>query len=513
MSVKSNMALASILAHHEESIIDAWVRGLHESKSARYRGRPLEELYVTVSQANAGNYAVLVDDDYTLINRHIEWISKLRLDGGFSLSEVQHAYELYRSILVPILLQELSASELSATIEKLNECLFTTVTRFSDYFQSLHEARIREHAADLEKKVEERTKELAESESKYRVLVEEIDDGYFVVQDGAIVFANPAYCELHGYTNGEIIGRPYTELISPRSLPTVARLYQKRMAGAKSKDLYAYLRRDKAGRSRPTENKVKRITYDGRPAVAGICRDITERMETEERIREAERFAYIGKLTTSLAHEIRNPLCSVKLNSQILLKNTAFDGNNKRRMEIVVHEISRLERILDEMLDYAKPLSLKMQTGSLKKLIDSCLDTLDVRIREKEIDIKKRYSDHRLRRLVFDGEKMEQALINILINSVDALDKGGVIEITSKVAKENGTSLRIEICDNGPGICPEDLPFVFDPFFSRKKGGTGLGLGNVKKIVEAHGGRVDLVPGKPKGTVLGLTLPVKEDLP
>ncbi|MGA3173936.1 MAG: ATP-binding protein [Syntrophorhabdales bacterium] len=506
------MPLSSILKKHRDEIIGEWVRRLHDTVSARYNERPLEELKVTVSVANNANHAVLVHDDYSLLNGHIEWISNLRLYGGFSLSEVQNAYELYRSILVPILLGELSGEELLATIRKLNECLFYTITRFSNYFQSLHEAHIREHARDLEKKVEERTRELAESESKYRVLVEEISDGYFVVQDGVIVFANRAYCDLHGYSLKEIIGKPYTELIAPRSLPAVARLYKKRMAGAEAKDLYAYFRRDKSGRSRPTENKVKSIPYDGHPAVAGICRDITERMETEKRMREAERFAYIGKLTTSLAHEIRNPLCSVKLNSQILLKNTAFDGNDKRRLEIVVHEISRLERILDEMLDYAKPLNLKMQPGSLKKIIDSCLDTMEVRIREKGIEVKRRYSDHRVRRLLFDGEKIEQALINVLINCLDALEKGGSIEINTKVVSDNGMSLRLEISDNGPGIPSEDLPFVFDPFFSRKKGGTGLGLGNVKKIVEAHGGRVDLVPRKPTGTILGLTLPMKEVL-
>ncbi len=178
-----------------------------------------------------------------------------------------------------------------------------------------------------------------------------------------------------------------------------------------------------------------------------------------------------------------------------------------------MHEISRLERILDEMLDYAKPLSLKMQMGSLRKIIDSCLETIDVRIREKGIEVKKRYSDRRMGRLLFDGEKMEQAMINILINAVDAIQKGGVIEITSKTDARKRCVARIEICDNGQGIPAEDLPFVFDPFFSRKKGGTGLGLVNVKKIVEAHGGRVDLVPRKPKGTILGFTLPVKEELP
>ncbi|HUJ68916.1 MAG TPA: RsbRD N-terminal domain-containing protein, partial [Syntrophorhabdales bacterium] len=120
------MALASILREHEDAIVKEWIRRLHESTSQRYGDRPLEELHATVSMANAGSHAVLVNNDYSLINRHIEWITRLRLEGGFSLSEVQSAYELYRTILVPILLKELSGNELLATMNKLNECLFYT---------------------------------------------------------------------------------------------------------------------------------------------------------------------------------------------------------------------------------------------------------------------------------------------------------------------------------------------------------------------------------------------------
>jgi PAS domain S-box-containing protein len=505
------MPLASILRKHQPDIISEWIRRLHESVAARYRQRPFDELFVTVSRANQANYAVLVDEDYSLINAHIEWITRLRLEGGFSLSEVQHAYELYRTTLTPILLKELRGDELVNTMERLNECLFYTITRFSNYFQSLHEEQIRTHAENLERDVAERTRELAESESKYRVLAEEISDGYFVNQKGRIVFANQAFCDLHGYTPQEMAGMPYTETIAPRSLTAVRRLYEKRMAGEDSRDLYTYLRRHRNGKAIPTENKVKRILYQGDYAVAGICRDITERMKIEKRIREAERFAYIGKLTTSLAHEIRNPLCSVKMNSQILLKNTGFKGNDKRRMEIVVNEISRLERILDEMLDFAKPLNLRMQRGSIAKVIDSCLETMEVRIGEKGVGIKRAYSNHRLRSLVFDEEKMEQAIINVLINSIDALGPGGTIEIATKVLGEKEKSLRLEITDDGPGISAEDLLYVLDPFFSGKKKGTGLGLANVKKIMEAHGGRVDVASKEPAGTMLRLTLPVAKE--
>ena len=142
------------------------------------------------------------------------------------------------------------------------------------------------------------------------------------------------------------------------------------MAGKDAKDLYIYFRRHKNGNIFPTENKVKRIFYQGEYAVAGICRDITERVETERRIRESERLAHIGKLTTSLAHEIRNPLSSVKMNSQIILKKLRFDGNDKRRMEIIVHEISRLERILDEMLDFARPVKLNLKPLLIRHIID-----------------------------------------------------------------------------------------------------------------------------------------------
>lgn len=504
------MPLASILRKHREAIVNEWVRRLHGSVSRRYSERPVDELLHTVSMADAGNRAVLLNNDYSLINRHIEWITGFRLEGGFSLSEVQNAYELYRTILVPILLGELSDEELTATMNKLNECLFYTITRFSDYFQSLHEGQIRAYARDLEREVENRTGELAESESKYRVLVEEINDGYFVNQNGLIVFANQAFCDLHGYTLEEMIGRVYTDIIAERSLGGVRRLYERRVAGETSKDQYIYLRLHKNGDALPTENRVKGIIYRGAYAIAGICRDITERMKAEKRIRESERFAHIGKLTASLAHEIRNPLCSVKLNSQILLKSAGFKGNDQRRVEIIVHETSRLERILDEMLDFAKPLEIRLQPGSIKETIDSCLRTMDVRIREKDIRIRRRYSNHRLRPVLFDGEKMEQALINVLINSIDAVDKGGVIRIATRVIADKDKSLIVEISDDGIGIGPEDLPYIFDPFFSSKKKGTGLGLVNVKKIVEGHGGRVEVAARKPKGTLLRLMLPVKE---
>ncbi len=502
------MGLPEILKNFRSQIIGEWVNRLHHSVSERYAERPVAELYATVAAANDAIFEALLNDDNSRVDAHIEWITRIRLEGGFSLSEVQNAYELYRTTVMPILLKNLSGKELLRALEKTNACLLYTIKKFSNYYQSLHEKEIRDHAEVLEQEVENRTRELGESESKYRVLVEEINDGYFVNQAGHIVFANQAFCDLHGYTPEEIIGKPYTEIIASRSLPMVQRLYEKRMAGENSDDLYVYLRRHKNGDTIPTENKVKRILYQGEYAVAGICRDITERMETEKRIRESERLAHIGKLTTSLAHEIRNPLSSVKMNSQIILKNTDLDGNDKRRMEIIVHEISRLERILDEMLDFARPIRLNLQPLAVNTVMDACIDAMDARIREKGIRVVRRY-ERSLPLVALDQEKMEQGVINILLNAIDALPEGGKIIVATGQSGGKARALSIEISDDGPGVSAEDIPFVFDPFFSNKKKGTGLGLSNVKRIIEAHGGKGAISLVKPHGTRVTLTIPIR----
>ncbi len=490
-------------------MIEEWVRCLRTGASDRYRDRPLDELIITVAAAYDAEYAVLVHHDFSKIDCHIEWITNIRLQGGFSLSEVQHAYELCRTVLLPVLVKELKGEALLVALERLNESLFYTITKFSNYFQSLHEGQIKGYAQNLEVEVEKRTKELAESEAKYRVLIEDINDGYFVNQKGTIVFANRAFCDLHGLLPQETIGKPYTDLVALKSLPAVRRLYEGRLAGEDSDDLYTYFRRHKDGSSLPTENKVKRILYQGSPAVAGICRDITGRMETERRIRESERFAHVGKLTTSLAHEIRNPLSSVKMNIQIFLKNMRLNGNDKRRMEIILNETSRLERILDEMLDFARPVRLNLEPASMNEIIDSCLEMLEAKIREKSIAVVKRYS-RSIPHVPVDHEKIEQAIINILLNSVEALPDNGRIEVTTKQSLKDRKAVRIEISDNGPGISSSDLPYVFDPFFSNKKKGTGLGLSNVKKIIEAHGGAESLVLRKPKGVRFAFIIPFKE---
>jgi signal transduction histidine kinase len=228
----------------------------------------------------------------------------------------------------------------------------------------------------------------------------------------------------------------------------------------------------------------------------------------ERRISESERLAHIVQLTTSLAHEIRNPLSSIKMSIQMALKSADIGGNGRRIMEISATEISRLEHILTEMLDFARPVTLKLEPGSIIEVINSCLRLLNVKIRDKKLRVEKKLL-RGIQPVLMDREKMEQAIINVLLNAIEVLPIEGKISIAARYRGYPEQAIALYFTDNGPGASEEDLPYIFDPFFSRKTKGTGLGLFNVKRLVEAHGGTV-AAKRINNGFSMRLTLPIKE---
>jgi len=191
---------------------------------------------------------------------------------------------------------------------------------------------------------------------------------------------------------------------------------------------------------------------------------------------------------------------------QMLLKNPAFTGKEKRRLEILSEEFSRLDRIVTEMLDFARPIKFEFKPASITHIIESCLEILDTKILEKGIIVKKSYQ-RGVKDVLIDAEKMEQAIINLLLNSLEAIQETGQITITVKSHKSNEGFVVVELSDNGQGIGIDDLPYVFDPFFSKKAKGTGLGLANTKKIIEAHGGSIGIARSEPQGIRIYFTVP------
>lgn len=496
---------------NRSKIIEEWARRLNTEVGEQYARRPIEELYGTCTEALDANFYVIAYDDFSRIDQFIDRITRIRLEAGFLLSDVQKAFELYRSIVIPLLAKETNIEEFQDNINKINRCLAYTIHRFSDHFQNMHEKKILEHNRRLEEEVRVRTTELRESELKYKTLVEEITDGYFVIQDEVIVFANQAYCQMHGFAMEEILGKKFHIFIAPEDRDKVIKIYNKSLSKKTSPRSFEYLRLTKEGETRPTEIMAKNARYDNKLSSIGICRDISERVKMEQRIRDAERMAYIGQITTSLSHEIRNPLSSVKMNLQILKKNPQLQGNDPRRIDISIKEVIRLEGILSELLDFAKPLYVDFDHAQINHILLSCTELLDMKMREEKLSLDTDL-ESMMPGIWVDKEKLGQAFINLLLNAIEASRHGGKILIKSR-HHQNGGSPYIEVViqDQGHGIKEEYLFDIFKPFFTTKSKGTGLGLANVKRIVEAHGGWVEAANIKPSGGFFRVSLPIGTD--
>ncbi len=504
---KRRFDFGPFLQRHRDTIIEEWVHQLHTRSGRKYAERPEEELFETVTEAFEADYRVLVHDDFGPMDRFIEKITRIRLSAGFPLSAVQNAFELFRKIAVPRLAQDLPKDMFFDSLAPMNRCLAYTIHRFSDYFQEMHEKTIRKHNLRLEEQVRARTAELIESEKKYKTLVEEINDGYFVAQEEKIVFANRAFANLHGCRTEEMIGRSIYVFIAPEDIQKIKTAYTQNLQSEATPKAFEYMRLTRDGRTFPTEIMARLVAYENLPSVLGICRDITERVEMEQRVREAERMATIGQITTSLSHEIRNPLSAVKLNLQILRKNLRLDGNDHRRLEISEQEVMRLERILLELLDFAKPLKLRQAACNVNRVLSSAVELLELKFRQKNVAVVD-FFDPALPAVWADGEKLGQAFINLLLNAFEASSTDARVWVDCRCAPgKMEDTVHVRIRDEGPGIGMEALGHIFEPFFTTKTSGTGLGLTNVKRIVEAHGGSVEASSAEPGGTAFDIWLP------
>jgi signal transduction histidine kinase len=238
--------------------------------------------------------------------------------------------------------------------------------------------------------------------------------------------------------------------------------------------------------------------------------DMHQKKIMEQRIRENERMAYIGQITTSLSHEIRNPLSAVKLNLQVLNKNPLLQGNDRRRITISVEEVMRLERILNQLLDFAKPVRLNRGSFSINAVVADFIELLDVKFKEKNLAVRLDFQES-IAEFRMDKEKLGQALINILLNAIDASEPDATITVRTLGTDADPPLAHIVIEDEGCGLPGQRAADIFKPFVTTKSKGTGLGLTNARRIAEAHGGWLTAENRAPAGARFTLCLPLGED--
>ena len=237
-----------------------------------------------------------------------------------------------------------------------------------------------------------------------------------------------------------------------------------------------------------------------------VQRDITEFKNLEKQLYDSQKLAALGQLSAGIAHEIRNPLSSIKMSLQILTKRINPEGNDLKRFRIAEKEVEHLELLVNEILAFAKPVEPKKTPVALSKVLEQAIALSEKGITDKKIEIQKEFSN--IPPVTIDAAMMTDAFLNIIRNAVEASQDYGKIKVSLRYAYENHKSVVVEITDNGSGIDAEDMPHIFNPFFTRKNYGTGLGLSLVKKIVDIHQGTIDVFSKKNEGTKVLIILPV-----
>lgn len=248
------------------------------------------------------------------------------------------------------------------------------------------------------------------------------------------------------------------------------------------------------------------------------------RARAERRARTAERLAEIGKMTGGLAHEIRNPLSTIGMNAQLLaegLEELPADfeprGRLSRRLGVLRREVERLGGILSDFLNYAGELRLDRRPADLNALVSELSDFFMPQAQQQGVRLRVDPAPLDLPILVDTGH-IKQAVLNLMLNAVQAMQPGqsaaphaGPRELILKTERdEDGREplVRLHVIDTGPGMSPETLARIFEPYFTTKAGGTGLGLPTTRRLVEAHGGAIDVRTEPGRGTDFTITLPL-----
>jgi two-component system sensor histidine kinase HydH len=237
-----------------------------------------------------------------------------------------------------------------------------------------------------------------------------------------------------------------------------------------------------------------------------LFKDLSEIRALRREIARNQRLASVGRLAAGVAHEIRNPLSSIKGLATYFKERYQDKLDDQQIANIMIQEVDRLNRVVGQLLDFARPIKISKKPFSMQALIEDSLKLVERQASEKNIKIETRFPAQ-MGPVSVDPDRLNQVLLNLYLNAIDSMDAGGrlAISITNSLPTHN---TEIKIMDDGTGINQEDLAHIFDPYFTTKATGTGLGLAIVHNIVDAHGGKVTVESHPGRGTTFKISLPL-----
>lgn len=367
---------------------------------------------------------------------------------------------------------------------------------------------LREYAETLQNELTENIdlrREIEELYNYMQSIVKSLPDKiYELDENGIINYMSRGLKKDGALSSREFKGKHFLEFVAPEDKDFVWERWEEGKKGIYS----------------PYE--IERITKDGlkvnllvttSPVIGTshyivVQRDITQFKNLEKRLYDSQKLAALGQLSAGIAHEVRNPLSSIKMSLQILEKRMNPGGNDLKRFKIAQKEVEHLEELVNNILIFARPMEPKMAPTELGKVLEQAIAMAEKVIADKQIEVKTDLGNIPL--VSVDSGMIADAFLNIVRNAADAVETEGQVNITVGHLSGAYPSVLIEFRDNGCGIDEADMPHLYNPFFTRKKYGTGLGLSHVVKIIELHHGTINIESEKGKGTKVSITLPCFE---
>lgn len=358
--------------------------------------------------------------------------------------------------------------------------------------------------------------DLSTSESKYRGIVDHAPFGIFTAKDGRIIFCNRHNWILAG-RNPDVPLDPegIWDAIHPEDRDHVYGSFSNATTQqVPFESVFRFVHPDGTthtilSRAIPIKNG-----HGGDSLYQGFNVDITAFEHMREELSRSERLATLGQVAAGIAHEIRNPLVGIGSTTSLLMEDFPLEDPKRDDLKTILTETRRLDRIVTQIVEYARPCDLLPSSFEIAALVEETLDLLSQPINQKHIRVTSTFPSE-LPPLEADPDLIKQVVLNAIQNSVEALEEDGELRVEALEELRDGRKgLLTTIQDNGKGISPEDLPKIFDPFFTMgKRRGTGLGLAICRNIIDAHGGNIRAESQVGVGTIMSIWLPFTQQQP
>jgi signal transduction histidine kinase len=358
----------------------------------------------------------------------------------------------------------------------------------------------------------------AVADTFFRHLVWNLRNGVVAVtRDGAVAVMNEAAYSILGLKpRPDDVGRPFVEVL--KDVPDVCRI----IAGAFELSHLPNRAELRLKRTAKVIGYTLSHVSDARGHLLGATlffKDLTRVEQLEERERLRDRLAALGEMAAAIAHEVTNPLAGIEVMAGILKRQLTDSEDAQTILGDIIKEAKMANAIVIEVLDFVRPIRLQVEQFALSEIVDDAIGMAESHASRGAVNIALTMADD-LPGLQGDPHQLRQLFTNLLVNAFEALGGTGDVHIcASAVAEEEsgpgvdtaGPMVQVTVTDNGPGIPAEVVDRIFSPFFTTKPQGSGLGLAIVRKIVDAHDGRIDVGPRAGGGTVFSVTLPVRTE--